>query len=231
MTVILTSTVAREQQLDRPRPLRPWEPAGSIDVEALVNWAYEAQQVDRFERAGLHAIEAAAAGYEPRGYSGDGVGQLMAINNLGCRVDTGGVSISDAVHPVAYAVARALSPLDGADLVRAHAKAGTRPTSWRPPVHRVRPVMWAKEGREAAVEYQGPGRKGGYCPVIWLWDDVRERWGRDHYRRWWAGLEGLAWELSKLALRFTITGPAVPLEPWLAGPGTPPRGSSQATQP
>lgn len=230
-TVVLTSTVAREQQLDRPRPLRPWQPRGSIDVEVLVHWAYGIQLVDRFERSGLNAIELAAAGFEARGYSGDGVGQLMAINNLGCRIDSGGVSISDAVHPAAYAVALAVRGLDReqGQLVRAHAQAGTRPTHWKPPLHRVRPVMWSRQGTDAVVEYEGPGRKGGHCRLIWVWDAGRERWGRAIYQQWWAGLEALAWELSKLALGFTVTGPAAPLHPWGEPPGHPPSGSSEPT--
>ncbi len=230
MEVRLTSAVAREQQLDRPPRARPWERQGSIDVEALVHWAYGVQLVDRFERSGLHAIEAAAAGYEVRAYSGCGVGQLMQINHLGCRVDSGGAIISDAVHPAAYAVAQALRGIAGGELVRAHGQAGTRPSSWVPPVYRVRPVSWDMEDRQAAIEYQGPGRKGAYCPLIRVWDDAREAWGRALYQRWWAGLEALAWSLSKMALGFMVTGPAAPLEPWVGAGGTPPSGSSQAPQ-
>jgi len=218
MTFILSSD-AGVAATPRATRARPWARHGSIDVEALAAWAWGVQQVDRFERMGLHPIEAAAAGYEPRSYSGDGVGQLMAINNLGCRVDSGGVSVSDVVHPVAYAVAQAARRIAGddrqaADLVRSHALAGTRPTTWRPPEHRVRPAEWAYERQSAVVEYQGPGRKGGYCQVLYLWDASREAWGRGLYRRWWCGLEALAWEMSKEALGFLVTGPAAPLEPW-----------------
>ena len=238
---ILSSDAAQAATPRRPG-MRPWEQHGVVDIEALVHWAYAAQMVERFERTGLHAIEAAAAGFEVRGYSGDGVGQLMQINHLGCRIDNGGVLVSDAVHPVAYAVARALQGAEGSDLVRTYARSGTRPSSWVPPVHRVRPAMWKSEGRDAVVEYQGPGRKGGYCQLIWVWDAGRERWGRDLYQRWWTGLEALTWQLSKQALRFAVTGPAAPFAPWLKSEvdrpisldgGTappPPSGSSQPTQ-
>lgn len=208
---------------------RPWERTGSIDVEALAAWAYGVQMVERFERAGLHAIEAAALGYEPRAVSGDGCGALMRIEHLGCRVDAGRVTVSDAVHPAAYAVAVALAGVEGEREVRAHAVAGTRPSTWLPPEHRVRPVMWSKPGREAVVEYQGPGRKGGYCQLIYVWDEARQAWGRAQYARWWSALEELAWRLSQRALGFAVTGPAAPFEPWSAG--APPNGSSQRPRP
>lgn len=231
MVAILKSEVPQARENMR-QAARPWARTGSLDVEALVAWAYGVQMVDRFERAGLHAIEAAASGFEPRGLSSDGVGQLMEIHHLGARVDRGGVVISDAVHPVAYAVAAALGGVEGRDLVRAHGLAGTRPTSWVPPEHRVRPAMWAKPGEAAVVEYQGPGRKGGYCNVLYIWDSAREAWGRGVYRRWWVALDDLAWALRAKPIGFSVTGPAAPVEPWAdgEGQGAPPSGSSQAPQ-
>ncbi len=200
-------------------PMRPWERTGSIDVEQLAAWAYGSQMVERFERVGLHAIEAAASGFEPSGYSADGVGQLMAIEHLGCRIDRGGARISDAVHPVAYAVAAALSQLehDRADIVRRFARVGIRPSAWVEPAHKVRPRVWAKPGEKAQVEYQGPGRKGAFCSVIIVWDGQRQEWGRREYSTWWNGLADLSFRLSMRALGFTVTGPAAPAEPWAEG--------------
>jgi hypothetical protein len=230
------------------RPVRyPWLRTGSVDVEVLAAWAYGAQQVDRFERVGLNAIEAAASGFEPRGFSGDGVGQLMQIEHLGCRIDAGHGLVRDTVHPAAYAVAQAVGECEHGGRVRYHALSGSRPVAWRAPEHKVRPVVWTKPGAEAQVEYQGPGRKGGYCRVIIAWDAARERWGQLEYAMWWAGLDELVWRLSQRALGFVVTGPAAPAAPWHesgeraepspisldpeAGAGTPPRGSSQRAQP
>ena len=196
-------------------PSRPWDPHGSIDVEHLLGWAYGAQMVDRFERSGLNAIEAAACGFEPRAMSTDGVGQMLLIGNLGCRIDGGGVRVSDAVHPAAYAVAQAVRRVDGGERLRFHAMAGTRPQGWVEPAHKVRAAVWVKPGEKAQVEYQGPGRKGGYCQVIFVWNSEREAWGRSDYARWWRALSDLAWELSRSALGFLVTGPAAPAEPWL----------------
>ena len=224
-----------------PCASRPWEPSGSIDVERLAAWAYGSQMVDRFERAGLHAVEAAAAGFEPSAYSADGVGQLMQIEHLGCRIDRSSAFVADTCHPVAYAVAGAVADLDGRSKLRAHAAAGTRPSEWKPPADRIRARVWKREGVEAQIEYQGPGRKGAYCPVIVVWDANREAWGRAQYTLWWEALAELAWKLSLRALGFTVTGPAAPPEPWVeakraepssisidsrAG-GHPPRGSSE----
>ena len=212
---------------------RPWERTGSIDVERLVNWAYVDQMVDRFERTGLHAIEASAAGFEARGYSADGVGQMMQIGHLGCRIDGGGVRVTDNCHPVALAVAGAVSAVRFGDSVVQYAKAGARPQAWIEPDRKARASVWVKHGVEAQVEYLGPGRKGAYCPVIITWDKARADWGREDYARWWRGLDDLAFGLSARALGFLVTGPAAAMEPWAArqpvergSQETPPNGSS-----
>lgn len=229
MVSIIRSEVTQTRQGGGPA-LRPWEATGSIDVEALAAWAYGVQMVDRFERVGLHAIEAAAMGYEPRGFSACGVGQLMQIEHMGCRIDKGGVTVRDAVHPAAYAVASMLTDLADGDAVRFHARAGTRPTAWVEPKRKARAAIWVKPWESAMVEYQGPGRKGAYCPVIITWDRRRIDWGRAEYARWWAALAELAWRLSSRATGFLVTGPAAPAEPWSIPdrPGAPPNGSSQA---
>lgn len=245
MVTVLRGEVRQVREGLGPRA-RPWERTGSLDVEQLAQWAWGVQMVDRFERVGLHAIEAAAAGYEVSGYSADGVGQLMAIEHLGCRIDRGSAFVADAVHPVALAVAAALAEVDGGERVRFHARSATRPTAWVEPKAKARASVWVVPGEKAQVEYQGPGRKGAYCPVILLWDPQREAWGRADYRQWWDALAELAWRLSTRALGFTVTGPAAPAKPWLgtekrAEPSAialdgeprsdPPRGSSQPPSP
>jgi hypothetical protein len=141
-------------------PRRPWERGGSVDVEQLAAWAYGAQMVDRFERVGLHPIEAAASGFEPSAYSGDGVGQLMAIENLGCRIDRTSVSVADVCHPAAYAVARELSEVANSARVRLHALAGTRPREWVPPEHFARAAVWkSSKGSRLRWSTRGPAAR------------------------------------------------------------------------
>lgn len=218
-----------------PSAPRPWERTGSIDVELLAQWAYGAQMVDRFERTGLHAIEAAAAGFEHAGYSACGVGQLMEINHLGCRVDRGHGIVRDTCHAAAYALACELAFLEHGNRVRFHAKAATRPVAWRAPQHKAEAAAWVIPWEVAEIEYIGPGRKGGHCQVIFTWDQRLQDWGREDYRRWWTALADLAWRLSQRALGFTVTGPAAPAQPWLdaalQAEGAPPSGSSQPTPP
>lgn len=194
--------------------VRPWEATGSVGVEALAHWAYADQMVERFASVGLHALEAQAAGFEPHGRSACGVARMMEIGNLGCAIDVSG-TVRDAVHPVAYAVERAVGMIGaGAAVVKHHARLGSRPTQWRPPERMVRPAFVAADGVSGQVEYQGPGRAGAFCSVIYCWDTERQRFGRDTYLRWWDGLDTLAWELSKLALGFTVDGPTCAREPW-----------------
>lgn len=207
---------------------RPWARTGSVDVEVLAQWAFGAQMVDRFERVGLHAIEAVAAGYEVSQMSADGVGQLMQIEHLGCRIDRSAGLVSDAVHPVALAVSASLAKVPEGERVRRYALAGTRPSGWREPEAKVRPQVWVKEGERAQVEYLGPGKTGAYCPIVVVWDRQREAWERAQYTAWWDALAELGWQLSTRALGFTVTGPAAPAMPWeatgappLAGPPSP----------
>ena len=213
---------------------RPWERTGAIDVEVLAVWAYSVQMVDRFETAGLHAIELEVMGYEAGGIGACGVGKLMQIGHLGCRVDVGSVGVRDTVHAAAYAVAAELGAVEHGALVRRYAMADGRPAAWVEPVHKARASVWVKPWVEAQVEYQGPGRKGGYCPVIITWDKERVDWGRSEYAKWRQALDDLAKALSARALGFSVTGPSAPREPWVAGPPferwsqeAPPNGSSQ----
>ncbi|MBS7669348.1 hypothetical protein [Croceicoccus gelatinilyticus] len=214
MVVVLRSEVVQAREGIVPMR-RPWDRTGAVDVEVLCAWAYGAQMVDRYERVGLSVMEAEAAGYEVSRYSNDGVGQLMQIEHLGCRIDRGGVTLSADVHPAALAVAHAVNEAEGGRMVRAYALAGTRPSAWVEPEHKARASVWVKPWEKAQVEYQGPGRKGAYCPVIVLWDEGRKEWGRKQYRQWHEALVEVAWLLSTRALGFTVTGPVASAEPWL----------------
>lgn len=202
-----------EQRVAAPR--YPWVTSGRVDVERLVQWAIIDQQVERFATVGLHTMEAEASGYLVQGRSACGVARLIDIGDLGCEIDVSG-PVRDAVHPVAYAVDRALLSVEreASILVRHHARSGTRPTQWQPPERCVRPAFYAADGVSGQVEYQGPGKAGAFCSIIIVWDAARQQFGRDTYRRWWDGLAALAWECSLANLGFTVDGPAVPREPW-----------------
>lgn len=229
MPTILRSEVIQAREAISP-PARPWERTGSIDVEALAQWAYGEQMVDRFERTGLHAIEAAAAGFEVSMGSGDGVYQLMQIEHMGCRIDRGGVLVRDCVHPAALALASVLAVVTDGDLVRYHARAGTRPRGWKARTVKASAAAWVEPFEVAEIEYVGPGRKGAHCRVVFHSDDQSQRAGMAAWRRWWMALQELAFQLSTRAPGFLVTGPSAPPEPWLEAEGAPPNGSSQPTQ-
>jgi hypothetical protein len=233
MVAILRSEV-RQARDGLGAAARPWQRTGSVDVEALAVWAYGVQMVDRFEMAGMHAIELEVMGYESGGIGACGVGKLMQIGHLGCRVDVGSVGVRDTVHAAAYALASELSAVEHGAMVRQYALLGGRPDAWLEPEHKARASVWVKQWVEAQVEYQGPGRKGGYCPVIITWDKERVDWGRAQYAHWWQGLDDLAKALATRALGFSVTGPSAPREPWSVptlfergSQEAPPNGSSQ----
>jgi len=191
---------------------RPWA-SGAVDVEALAIWAYRDQMVDRFQTAGLHAIEAAFAGFEPRGSSTDGCAALARIAHMGCRLDVGTGRIKDAVHAAAEVVASLLGAIEGGRLVAFHARTGGRPEGWVLPERRFRPVMWVKPGVEAAWERTDDGR-GRFTPIISLGSDADVEACRRDYTLWWQALDMLAWRLSTKALGFTVLRPSAPREPW-----------------
>lgn len=200
--------------------LRPWEPAGSIDVEQLVAWAYGPQKVERMAAAGLHRIEAALDGHESGGRSSDGCAVLADIEHLGCRIDRGGGLIKDDVHPAALAVAAEVEAIEGGGVVRHYGRLGVRPDGWREPKRWFRAAVWVKVGEEAQAERTGRGTSPMFCRVIptVTRDELVRR--RGEYAAWWQGLDLLAWRLSMRAMGFVVRQPEAPREPWgAAGEG------------
>lgn len=198
---------------------RPWAATGSIDVEALVNWAYQVQMVDRLGRAGLSSVEAAISGYEPISYSSDGCGALMRMEHLGCRVDGGRVSVRDDVHPAAEAVAALVDALPGGGALAYYGRLGTRPWGWAEPDRWFAAAVWVKEGEKAQVERTDRGRELGYCRIVAVTtrEEIDRR--RAEYLAWWDALDGLAFRLGMKALGFAVRSPDVSREPWLDADG------------
>lgn len=194
---------------------RPWEATGSIDVEALAVWAYKVQQVDRFALQGMHAVEAAAAGFEPGGWSSDGCAALGQIAHLGCRVDRKGASITVSVHPAADALAMVLGTIEHGERVAFWARQGGRPGGWLKPERTFRAVTWVKPWVDAQpVLVRG---KPSYCEIIRTGSYATLEHARVQYIDWWEALDRLAWGLSMRALGFVVLRPAAPREPWAEG--------------
>lgn len=195
---------------------RPWSVGGSVDVETLVNWSYQVQQVDRSGRSGLHQIEAAASGFEPSGYSGDGCGALMRMEHLGCRVDTGRVSVRRDVHPAAETVADLVEAMAAGRTIAYHGLHGSRPWGWAEPERWFRAAVWVEEGAKAQVERTERGRSLDYCRIVAVTTPEQIERRRAEYVGWWDALDMLAFHLGMKALGFAVTSPAAPREPWVS---------------
>ncbi len=194
---------------------RPWAATGSIEVEALAVWAYRDQLVGRSANAGMHTIEIAATGGEPRGWSSDGCAALGEIAHMGCRVETYGSVMFHAVHPAADAVAWALDGIDHGRDVAFWARQGGRPTGWQMPARQFCAVQWVEPWVEASpITVRG---KPSYCEIIRTAsvEGVEDR--RRDYLRWWDALDSLAWTLSMRALGFVVLHPSAPRMPWIDG--------------
>lgn len=197
---------------------RPWEPAGSIDVEQLVIWAFRDQRADRQAHVGMHRIEIEAAGGISSVYYGrssDGSAAIADIQHLGCRIDRRVGIVSDAVHPAASAVEALSHAIDDGDLVRFHGALGGRPDGWKEPERWYRPVVWVKHGEEAQWERTGRGTSPTFCRVIPTITREELARRRETYARWWEALDQLAWRLSTRALGFVVRPPSAPRTPWL----------------
>lgn len=194
----------------------------TIDVEALVEWAYGRQQVDRV----LGAIKARMKPGQPVSSTSVLVGML----ELGCRVDSSGqggafAALSDGragVADDAITVHQAVCalPADTFGLVTMHGRRGTRPD-------------WNPEGYGRMVAKRN--RRG---EMARLWADARNCRGwigcelelvgtppalvdfnRAEYRRWHAGLVSLAAKLKGTLEAHDVTGPRAPALPWAATRG------------
>jgi len=195
---------------------RPWDGRGWVEVEQLAIWAYRDQKVRRFATVGLHAIELEASGLEPRGRSADGCAVIADINHMGCRIDQSGRMVRDVVHPVAEVVAALLAGIDHGRRVVFHAETGGRPDGWAEPKRWYRAAVWVKHGVEAQTERTGRGTSPTFCRVIPTMTREELARRRLEYLAWWAALDQLAWELSKVRLGFVVRPPVAPQAPWEA---------------
>jgi thiol-disulfide isomerase/thioredoxin len=202
---------------------RPWA-SGSVEVEALLAWAYQDQKAGGSPTDGLSEVEAVSEGLVWYGSSTCGCAAVERIGLLNARVDVSGPGRRD-VHPVADAV---VATLEGSELfrqvLRSWARSGARPGGWAKPARWCEPVHgWVRVGLEATAIYESAGGVGGgarqVTPVLFRGPDavaVEMEAGRDQYRAWRAAMDDLAWALNGLNLGFAVLPPAAPAEPWRA---------------
>ncbi len=181
----------------------------SIDVEQLLIWTYQRQQVDQAERRGRRALRPGGAR--------SNMGAIQRIGLQGVRVDCDGSAGygADAVHADAQAVHDAVLAMgpDLAALIVEHARAGTRPDALLGAETQILPRDVTRKGKPK-VEWS---RCRNYPVIVWLkvinhpdyLASVRKR-----YRTWWHALAYLAEGLGALA-EYRVTGPAAPEKPWV----------------
>ncbi len=201
-------------------------------VEALVQWAYNLQQV-----AGMPSGAAFEGGLAGPGYSTDGCVRMMQLGALGAIVQGGQwrslTRDSDPDAEAVHDVVMALPDRAAAGLVIACGRARGQP-DWRPAPHfRLRPLGWRTvDGERLAYEENveddaprrakrgsGDNRLVWWCPVVP--HDVPEVVvaARAAYRRWWGALDVLRVTLRRhrAALRRWRVTEAMPPElPWLS---------------
>lgn len=189
--------------VDTPRPGRR-----VIDIEHLLIWTYQRQQVDRAEQRVRNT--------RPAGFSGSTLNAVQRLGLQGVRVDcegSGGYG-ADAVHGDAQAVHDLVGTLgrDLAFLVVGHARAGTRPD----PLIGVRPQLVPRDLSRKGKPVAEYSRKNGRPWVIWLRLINHPEYitsQRTRYRDWWHSLQFLTENLQNLE-GHQVTGPAAAMTPW-----------------
>lgn len=187
----------------------------SIDVEALLWWAYQRQQVDRMEAA-------ASAVTSHRQRSGAGFFSVYRNGLLGCTPDSsrafGG---SLAVHADAEEIHGTVTalPKELRRLVLQHAKAGTRP-DWREGARAtwVPRLGWRerKGERWGKCEYDDQ-RREWFCPLVVLNTADELAAVRTIYTAWHGAVAEIAGHYRsrpQLLTSYRVVGFAAPARPW-----------------
>lgn len=186
------------------KPLYPWEPENIVRIDALLTWAVRDQRALAVARnsAGLHRIEAAAAGIAVQGVSGCGCVAVERIDNIGARIDISRPDQGD-VHEMAEALV-GLAIREGMTQALAHAQAGTKPSleepvRWlMPSLERAGRALTVEVGRCVVVEYVKGVRRTLVRPVFWT--PVDTRWSLEHRARAEAAYDLWARQMNWLAV-------------------------------
>lgn len=176
----------------------------TIDIEELLNWAYQRQKVEGANRGPI------------LGFADDSVLRVARRAMTGSGGSGGPSIVHDDALLVADAVER-LAPIPRG-LVMAHARAGTRPDDTLGMRTRIVPRRRKPDGRaETEVLYdRNRHRIGEWTPIATVDDAESIEWHRNIWRLWWCALEDLRHQLARPGLLedHAPTGPAVSAAPW-----------------
>lgn len=184
-----------------------------VDIEALVEWAYRLQCVDRV--AGLMSV---AAGFHgPTMRSSTEV--MVAFAALGVRVDSSpgyvaamGATADDDALMIHDAVLRLEA--EAMALVIIHGRSGGRP-----PWHGVEAErLVADTDRRGRVRMLVHQRRPAACILRPVMDPTLVQFSRAQYRVWWEALDALAHELAGRLDHHEPLRPAASPAPWFDPP-------------
>lgn len=182
-----------------------------VDIEALVDWAYRVQCVDRVVGA-----------VNRRGPSGmrSGTNVMVTVAVLGTKIDRSpafladmGATAQDDAFVIHDAVMRL--PSEAFGLVVAHAKGGSRPP-WHGLDAEVLVADTDKRGRVRVM--LGTDRRPVACCLRHRVDPALVEFSRAQYVVWWEALSALAEELRGQLVDSDPLPPAAAREPWLLPP-------------
>lgn len=182
-----------------------------VDIEALVDWAYRVQCVDR-------VVGLVRSRTLPVMRSSTDV--MVSFAALGVRVDSSprfvaamGATAQDDALVIHDAVMRL--PPEAFGLVVAHAKGGSRP-----PWHGLdAEALVADTDRKGRVRVMmGTDRRPVACCLRHRVDPALVEFSRAQYVVWWEALSALAGELRGQLVDSDPLPPAAAREPWLLPP-------------
>jgi len=184
-----------------------------VDIEALVEWAYRVQCIDR--TVGLMSVAVGLAGPSTR----SATAVMVRYAELGARVDASplhvtamGASADDDALTIHDAVLRL--PAEAMALVIAHARGGSRP-SWHG-LDAERLVADTDKRGRVRVLLDASTRRPVACVLRPALDPALVMFSRAQYGVWWEALAALADDLAGRLDAYAPLPPAALREPWFA---------------
>lgn len=176
-------------------------------VEAVVEWAYAVEKVDR-----------APPGMPPQASQTQRVVEALMLGGVIRTTGPGGMRVVDTADADALAVHRAVVTLlepGVAELVMRHARRRTWP-DWRPVAALSLEPVWCRKGtgrRRPSVRIDRSSG-GAFCPVRAVDDDDAVAAARAEYAAWRRAMLTLYSALRGTLRRVEVAAPASAPEPW-----------------
>jgi len=188
-------------------------PMEQVDIEALVEWAYRVQCIDR--TVGLMSVAVGLAGPSTR----SATAVMVRYAELGARVDASplhvtamGASADDDALTIHDAVLRL--PAEAMALVIAHARGGSRPSWHGLDAER----LVADTDRKGKVKMLRDQCRPVSCRLRPAIDPALVEFSRAQYGVWWEALDALAGDLAGRLSCHEALPPMASRTPWFDPP-------------